>query len=326
VPTKIVLSPKLPAALVDVACSMLPAEYEMQVADQGTPEFPAAMKDAEYLVGFARESLGPEFYRGAPKLKLIQLISAGYDRLDIAAARQAKVPVANNGGANSVAVAEHTLMLILAVYKKLAWHHHNVITGKWRVGDFSQTRTYELAGKTLGIVGLGTIGKKVARLAKAFGMRVQYYDIARLSEDAEDALGVKFRLLRELLRTSDFVSLNVPLNDSTRHMIGAGELAIMKPTAILVNTCRGPVIDEPALVRALGSAKLFGAGLDVFDQEPTPADNPLLKLDNVVLTAHFAGPTWDNHVARFRNAFDNVQRVARGEPALWVVPELAGDA
>ena len=106
-------------------------------------------------------------------------------------------------------------------------------------------------------------------------------------------------------------------------MIGAGELALMKPTAILVNTCRGPVIDEPALVRALGDGKLFGAGLDVFDQEPTPADNPLLKLDNVVLTAHFAGPTWDNHVARFRNAFDNVQRVARGEPALWVVPELA---
>ena len=97
----------------------------------------------------------------------------------------------------------------------------------------------------------------------------------------------------------------------------------MKPTAILINTCRGPVIDELALVRALADGKLFGAGLDVFDQEPPPADNPLLKLDNVVLTAHFAGPTWDNHVARFRNAFDNVQRVARGEPPLWVVPELA---
>jgi phosphoglycerate dehydrogenase-like enzyme len=177
--------------------------------------------------------------------------------------------------------------------------------------------------KTLGIVGLGTIGKKVARLAKAFGMRVQYYDIARLSEDAEDALGVRFRLLRELLKSSDVVSLHVPLNDSTRGMIGAGELALLKPTAILINTCRGPVIDEPALHRALSEDKFFGAGLDVFDQEPPPADNPLLKLHNVLLTAHFAGPTWDNHVARFRNAFDNVQRVHRGEPPLWVVPELA---
>src|SRR5262249_44811935 len=145
----------------------------------------------------------------------------------------------------------------------------------------------------------------------------------RLTEDAEDALGVRFRLLRELLRESDVVSLHVPLNASTRHMIGEGELALLKPTAILVNTCRGPVIDEAALHRALAAGKFFGAGLDVFDREPPGADNPLLGLDNVVLTAHFAGPTWDNHVARFRNAFDNVQRVHRGEPPLWVVPELA---
>ena len=118
------------------------------------------------------------------------------------------------------------------------------------------------------------------------------------------------------------VSLNVPLNTSTRHMIGAAELALLKPTAILVNTCRGPVIDEPALVKHLSAGKIFGAGLDVFDQEPPPADNPLLKLDNVVLTAHFAGPTWDNHVARFRNAFDNIERMERGEAPFWVVPEL----
>jgi glyoxylate reductase/D-3-phosphoglycerate dehydrogenase len=151
-------------------------------------------------------------------------------------------------------------------------------------------------------------------------MRVLYYDIVRLSEDAEDALGVRFRLLRELLASSDVVSLHVPLDESTRGMIGAAELALMKPLAVLVNTSRGPVVDESALVRALAAGKLLGAGLDVFDEEPPPADNPLLKLDNVVLTAHFAGPTWDNHVARFRNAFDNVQRVARGEPPLWVVP------
>jgi phosphoglycerate dehydrogenase-like enzyme len=202
------------------------------------------------------------------------------------------------------------------------WQHGNVSGGRWR-GNGPAPRMYELFDKTLGIVGLGTIGKKVARLAKAFGMRVQYYDIVRLSEDAEDALGVRFRLLRELLKSSDVVSLHVPLNESTRGMISAGELALLKPAAILVNTCRGPVVDEAALYRALSGGKLFGAGLDVFDQEPPPADNPLLKLDNVLLTAHFAGPTWDNHVARFRNAFDNVQRVHRGEPPLWVVPELA---
>jgi phosphoglycerate dehydrogenase-like enzyme len=106
-------------------------------------------------------------------------------------------------------------------------------------------------------------------------------------------------------------------------MIGAAELALMKREAILINTCRGPVVDEAALTRALAAGALFGAGLDVFEEEPTPAGNPLLKLDNVVLSAHFAGPTWDNHVARFRNGFDNVERVNRGEAPLWVVPELA---
>ena len=146
---------------------------------------------------------------------------------------------------------------------------------------------------------LGTIGKKAAQLARAFGMRVQYYDIRRLSEDAEDALGVRFRLLRELLKTSDVVSLHVPLNASTRGIIGTEELALMQPLAILINTARGPVVDERALSEALSAGKLFGAGLDVFAQEPPPSNHPLLKLDNVVLTAHFAGPTWDNHVARF---------------------------
>jgi phosphoglycerate dehydrogenase-like enzyme len=202
------------------------------------------------------------------------------------------------------------------------WQHANVAGGRWR-GNGPAPRLYELSGKTLGIVGLGTIGKKVARLARAFGMAVQYYDIVRLSEDAEDALGVRFRLLRELMQSSDVVSLHVPLNASTRHMIGAGELALMRPTAVLVNTARGAVVDEAALTRALAEGRILGAGLDVFDREPPEPGNPLLGLDNVVLTAHFAGPTWDNHVARFRNAFDNVQRVHRGEPPLWVVPELA---
>jgi phosphoglycerate dehydrogenase-like enzyme len=252
----------------------------------------------------------------------VQLLSAGYDNVDLDAARRAKVPLSNNGGANAISVSEHALMLMITVYRKVIWQHGSVSGGRWR-GNGPAPRMYELHDKTLGIIGLGTIGKKVARLAKAFGMRVQYYDIVRLSEDAEDALGVRFRLLRELLKSSDVVSLHVPLNESTRGMIGTGELALLKPAAILVNTCRGPVVDEAALYRALSGGKLFGAGLDVFDQEPPPADNPLLKLDNVLLTAHFAGPTWDNHVARFRNAFDNVQRVHRGEPPLWVVPELA---
>ncbi len=319
---RIVLVP--PSAEVgEIARQMAPSGFELVLAQPGTSEYEAALAEAQYMVCYPNVPLQDAFYRAAPRLKIVQLLSAGYDAVDLEAARRAKVPVANNGGANAISVAEHALMLMLTVARKVVWQHTSVSAGRWR-GNGPAPRMYELYDKTLGIVGLGTIGKKVARLARAFGMRVQYYDIARLTEDQEDALGVRFRLLRELIRTSDIVSLHVPLNDSTRHLIGAGELALMKPTAILVNTSRGPVIDEVALTRVLSEGRIFGAGLDVFDREPPPANNPLLKLDNVVLTAHFAGPTWDNHVARFRNAFDNVQRIARGEAPLWVVPELAG--
>jgi glyoxylate reductase/D-3-phosphoglycerate dehydrogenase len=262
-----------------------------------------------------------QLYKEAPHLKLVQMLSAGYDKADLDAARKSKVPLCNNGGANSVAVSEHALLLMLAVSRRLITQHANVTAGRWH-GNAPPT-VHELRNKVLGIIGLGTIGKKVARLALAFGMQVHYYDIARLKEEQEDALGVRFRLLPEILRGSDIVSLHVPLNDSTHHMIGASELAVMKKSAIIVNTSRGPVIDETAMIKALSAGQLFGAGLDVFDEEPTPADNPLLKLDNVVLTAHLAGPTFESNITRLRNGFDNVQRVARGEPALWVVPELA---
>jgi phosphoglycerate dehydrogenase-like enzyme len=306
----------------DIAREMAPSGCELVLAPANSPELSAALGQADYILCYPNVVMDDAFYRAAPRLKLVNLLSAGYDNVDLEAARRAKVPVTNNGGANAISVSEHALMLMLTVSRKVIWQHDNVSNGRWR-GNGPAPRMYELFDKTLGIVGLGTIGKKVARLAQTFGMRVQYYDILRLPEDREDALGVRFRLLRELLRTSDIVSLHTPLNESSRHMIGAGELASMKDGAILINTSRGPVVDEKALIAALASGKLFGAGIDVFDQEPTPPDNPLLALDNVVLTAHFAGPTWDNHVSRFRNGFDNVQRMERGEEPLWVVPELA---
>jgi phosphoglycerate dehydrogenase-like enzyme len=312
----------IPADSHDLARELAPPGFELLIAAPRTPEYQAALAEAQYLVGFVDMLVNDALYRAAPKLKLIQLLSAGYDRADLAAAGRAKVPVANNGGANAVAVAEHALMLMLAVSRRLISVHGNVVAGRWR-GN-AMPVVHELRDRTLGIVGLGTIGKKTARLALAFGMRVQYYDIARLSEDAEDALGVRFRLLRELLRTSDIVSLHVPLNEGTRGMIGGAELALMPPAAILINTCRGGVVDEAALADALAEGRLAGAGLDVLAEEPPPADHPLFRLDNVVLTAHLAGPTVESNTARLRNAFDNVERVARGEVPLWVIPELGG--
>jgi phosphoglycerate dehydrogenase-like enzyme len=318
-PKILVVSPS--AEVSEIAREMAPKGFDTVIISDS--EVVASLPNTEYMVCYPHVPMKDTFYKAVPKLKLVQLLSAGYDNVDLEAARRAKVPLSNNGGANAISVSEHAIMLMLTVARKVIWQHGSVSGGRWR-GNGPAPRMYELHDKTLGIIGFGTIGKKVARLAKPFGMHVQYFDIARLSEGEADAHGVKFRLLRELLRTSDIVSLHVPLNDSTRHLIGKEELELMKPHAILVNTSRGPVIDEVALHAHLAAGKIFGAGLDVFDQEPPPSNNPLFRLDNVVLTAHFAGPTWDNHVARFRNAFDNVQRVARGEPALWVVPELAG--
>jgi phosphoglycerate dehydrogenase-like enzyme len=317
-PKILIVSPS--AEVGEIAREMAPSGFETVIVSDS--EVVAALPGVEYMICYPHVPMRDAFYKAAPKLKLVQLLSAGYDNVDLEAARRAKVPLSNNGGANAISVSEHALMLMLTVYRKVVWQHGSVSGGRWR-GNGPAPKMYELYDKTLGIIGLGTIGKKVARLGRAFGMRVQYFDIARLTEDEADALGVKFRLLRELIRTSDIVSLHVPLNSSTRHIIGTEELALMKPTSIIINTSRGPVIDETALAATLAAGKIFGAGLDVFDQEPPPSNNPLFRLDNVVLTAHFAGPTWDNHTARFRNAFDNVQRVARGEPPLWVVPELA---
>lgn len=319
-PKMIVLDNPLNA--MEVARELAPPGIDMIIARATSPDFTAALPEAEYLVGLGEAKMDDAFYATARKLRLIQLLSAGYDRVDIEAARRARVPVCNNGGANAIAVAEHAIMLMLAVSRRLVWQHSMTASARWRGNDVANVRLYELYGRTLGIIGLGNIGKKVARLAKGFGLVVQYFDITRLSEDAADALGVRFRLFDEVLRTSDIVSLHVPLTPQTRHMIGIEQLRSMRPTAYLINTCRGPVVDEPALYAALRDGLIAGAGIDVFEQEPPPADNPLFALDNVVLTPHFAGPTWDNQQARFRNAFDNVQRVARGEKPLWIIPEL----
>jgi len=309
---------------MDVARALCPAGFELVIEKPEGPAFTNACAEAEYLVGFGHRGINDAFYRGAPKLRLLQLLSAGYDTVDIEAARGAGVPVCNNGGANATAVSEHAIMLMMAVCRRLVWQHQSVVAGRWRGNAPTQAGIFEMRGKVLGIVGLGTIGKKVARLANAFGMSVLYFDVKRLTEAEEDALDVRFRLLGEVLRECDILSLHVPLNASTQGMIGAQELAAMKPSAIIVNTSRGPVIDEKAMTAALSANKLFGAGLDVFDEEPTPPDNPLLKLDNVVLTAHLAGPTWESNVTRLRNGFDNVQRMARGEAPLWVVEEMQG--
>jgi len=319
-PTKVLLVNTLEDTVRE-ARELTPPGFELVVGAPGSSSYTSALADVEYLIGNVNP-MDDAFFRAAPKLKLAQLFSAGYDHVDLNAARRAGVIVANNGGANSRAVAEHTILLMLAVYRKLVPQHAMTSSGVWR-GNQPVPTFHEMHGKTLGIIGLGTIGKRVARIAAGgFDMRIQYNDVVRMTEDAEDAMNVRFRLLPELLRTSDIVTLHVPLTRQTRNMISTWELSQMQPHGVLINCSRGPVVDFPALHEALTSGKIAGAGLDVFPAEPPSPSEPVLSLDNVVLTPHLAGASRETRVKQTRNAFDNVLRASRGERPLWIVPEL----
>jgi phosphoglycerate dehydrogenase-like enzyme len=314
---------EMPSDILELGKQMTPAGFTLQVMPAAATEadIAAALREAEYLLGFIR-FLPDEVYTQAKRLKLVQVMSAGYDRVNIEGARQVRVPVCSNGGANSVAVAEHTIMLMLAVYRKLVTFHQNVAAGRWHEGIPRTEDVFELEGKTVGLVGLGHIGQQVARRLHAFDAEVIYYDTFRRHPDEETRLGVRYVPLETLLETADVVSLHVPLNDSTRHLINAAALGRMRPKAILINTCRGEVVDEPALVDVLRRGRILGAGLDTLEQEPTDPANPLLKLPNVILTPHTAGPTVDSFRKRFQNGFANIQRVAQGQPPWWVIPEM----
>jgi phosphoglycerate dehydrogenase-like enzyme len=223
----------------------------------------------------------------------------------------------------AIAVAEHAIMMILASLKQLTALDDAVRRGGWRDPSFGSLRLYEVWHSTIGIVGMGRIGQEVAKRLAGWEADLIYYDPFRLAPEREQELGVRYVELDELLRTSDAVTVHVPLNAQTRHLIDAESLSIMKPTAVLVNTARGELVDEQALVEALRDGKILGAGLDVLNEEPPPSNHPIFELKNVALSPHMAGPTWQSFPRRFENCFANIARVQRGEKALWVVPELA---
>lgn len=256
--------------------------------------------------------------RAGKKVKLLQLSSAGYDNINVALAGELGIPVANASGTNAEGVAELAVTLMLSVYRHLIQIDHETRTGQWLTERSTGTDSYEVLNKTVGIVGLGNIGSAVARLLRGFDPGILYHDVVAKPE-IEKSTGALRVELDELLEQSDIVTLHVPLTSRTRHMIGERELGLMKPSAILINTCRGPVVDEVALYAALKSGRIQGAGLDVFEIEPVLKDNPILKLDNVIVTPHAAGKTAESYPRRAKFSFDNMERVLSGKPALNIV-------
>ena len=309
------LAPDTAALLTNQA----PATYDVTTASAKLPpdEQVTLSRDADFIILFPGIISG-EALRAAKQLKLIQLVSAGFDTLDINLCKELEIPVANNGGTNSTDVAEHTITLILAWYRQLIAMDRNVRTGKWGAID-SGVSTYTINGKTVGLVGLGNIGRKVARLLNAFGATVLYTDAFPVSPDVERELGVTRVTMDELLAQSDVVSVHVPLNNETRGLMGESAFAKMKPSALVVNTCRGPVVDEAALIKALQAGEIAGAALDVLEQEPPAADNPLFAMENVLLSPHVAGVTRDTWARRGAFIFANLERVWRGEKPQAVI-------
>jgi phosphoglycerate dehydrogenase-like enzyme len=271
-----------------------------------------AVKDADFILWFSAK-MSDRVLRSAGKARLVQGLSAGYDSVNLKLLRELSIPCANNGGANSWAVADHAVLDMLTLYRRLAAADRSTREGKWRAA-IDGTNTFEMAGKVVGIMGFGNIGQKVARRVQAFDAAVQYYDKFPQTPARERELNAKRVSLDELFRTSDIISCHAPLTNDTRHVVNRARLATMKPSAILINTSRGEVVDETALYEALRDKRIAGAGLDVFEQEPVDPANPMLKLDNVVLSPHTAGTTWDTWFRRADFAYANMKRVWAGQP------------
>ncbi len=302
---------KANTGIYDVVRAALPEGFELVTLDADPV---AQARDLDFLIaGKASRAL----IEAAPKLKLIQAPGVGYDGLDLAAAAERSIPVAIAVCGNPDEVAEYTLMSMLAVSRRLLELDHALRQGRWMMWD-RRLQSFNLKGKTLGLVGLGRIGAEVARRAGAFDMQVQYTDPAVRA-------AYPYRPLEDLLATSDYVSLHVPLTPETRGMLSRDRIAGMKPGAILINTSRGEVLDEQALIDALLSARLAGAGLDVFDREPPETTNPLLTMDNVVLTPHVASGTLDALRVKARRYAENMQLVLAGREPVDCV-QLSGGA
>jgi phosphoglycerate dehydrogenase-like enzyme len=280
------------------------------------------VSEADFLIVY-RARLTEEMLRAARRLKLVQLLAAGYDGMDLNLLQELAIPCANNGGANSWAVADQTILMMLALYRRVLSIDGDVRQGRWAAG-INGLNTFELANKVVGVLGLGNIGRKVARRAQAFDAVVQYHSRNPLPVEQERELNVKHVGLEELFRTSDVLTLHAPLTEETRHIVNRKRLSTMKRTALIINTSRGALIDENALAEALADNRLAGAGIDAFETEPVDSGNPLLSLSNVVLSPHSGGTTSDTWLRRAQFAFQNITRVCYGQPPESIVTNYDG--
>lgn len=324
---KIIITQQIP----EIAEELLKkAGHSVDVLSQDGPpsreKLLASVKGADAMISVLTDKIDGEVMDGdRAQLKIIANYAVGYDNIDLEAAKQRNIIITNTPGVLTEAVAEHTVALMFAVAKRIAESDKFMRAGKYKhwlpmglAASGEEGLGQQLWGKTMGIVGLGRIGSFLAEICfYGLKMKIVYNDVKR-DDRFEMELKAEFHGLPTLLAQSDVVSINVPLLDSTRHLISAKELQIMRKTAILINTSRGPVIDENALVTALREHEIAGAGLDVFENEPNLADG-LRDLSNVVLTPHSASATLEARIAMAEIAAQNIIKVLSGKPAMTPV-------
>jgi glyoxylate reductase len=302
--------PLFPAAqkILDASCDV---EYWKEPERISKEELFRRITDKEGVVCLLTERVNEEFLRAAPKLRIAANVAVGFDNIDLADCTKRRVAATNTPGVLDETTADFAWTLLMAVARRLGEGEQLARSGKWKGWDLDQLVGADVWGKTLGLVGFGRIGQAVARRAAGFQMRVIYNDAVRVPLDVEKGFKAEFRDLNELLAEADFVSVHVPLLPQTRGMFDSAKFSRMKPTAFLINTSRGPVVSEAALVEALESKKIAGAALDVYENEPTI--HPGLKRPNTVLAPHIASASLETRTKMACIAAQNVVALFKGQ-------------
>ena len=304
---------RIPEVGIDILKEFCEVRYRDEVPPPSREELLEAVEDVDAIYCTLNEKMDKELIDKARRLKVIGTMSVGFDHIDLEYATEKGIYVVHTPGVLTETVADHTWALLLAAARRVVEADNMIRNGEWTI-PWAPTMLlgHDIYGKVLGVIGLGRIGYAVARRAKGFNMKVLYYDVVRKPE-AEKELGIEYASIEKVLKEADFVTIHVPLTPQTRGLIGERELRLMKKTAVLVNTARGPVVDQKALAKALSEGWIAAAGLDVFEKEPISPDDPLLRLKNVVLTPHIGSASHDTRNKMAKMAAEGIIKVLKGE-------------
>lgn len=309
---KILLTNHYEGKPAEIIKSAVPDGFELEMLESvSQQELEGKVKEADYLLVSGRLKINRTVLENATNIKMIQRTGVGLDSIDLEYIRNHDIPFYVNKGVNAQSVAEHTILLMLASLRNLVEINENTKRGIWKK-QAQGVCTHELCGKTVGLIGMGAIGRKVAGMLKAFGAEVLYNDVSKMKQEDENALGIKFSTREEIIEKSDIISLHCPLTDDTRHMINDRAVNKMKNGVILINTARGGLIDEAALINGIKNGKIAGAGIDVYEKEPVD-NSEVLNLQNVITTPHIGGVTYDSFYQMMYQAMRNIEMFDKGQ-------------